>query len=85
MSLLVGETTIADGRVTGEDIAEEILWCCSRAPHIQIAQMREQWRIVEQAERSHLPDCPSIRDDQLQASQGIDNEYKHRAATMHAM
>lgn len=26
--------------VTGDDIAEEIVWCASRPDHVQIAQMR---------------------------------------------
>lgn len=27
--------------VTGDDIAEEIVWCASRPDHVQIAQMRK--------------------------------------------
>jgi 3-hydroxy acid dehydrogenase/malonic semialdehyde reductase len=34
-------TRVADAIVSGDDIAEEIIWCASRPEHVQIAQMRK--------------------------------------------
>ncbi len=33
------QETADDSVVTGEDIAEEIVWCASRPPHVNIAQL----------------------------------------------
>jgi hypothetical protein len=38
-----GDGSIADEIVTGEDIAEEIVWVANRPPHVQIAQMRKSF------------------------------------------
>lgn len=61
--------------VSGEDIAEEIVWVASRPEHVQVAQIRKSSRSYAprtpfsvrpliRIARSHLPHCAGLGDDQ---------------------
>lgn len=52
--------------VTGEDIAEEIVWVASRPEHVQIAQMREFLGMRAELTNSYLPYAAGQRDHQLE-------------------